>query len=611
MNLRNLHYLLPFAVLAAAPLVGCGGSDDPGATGTSGGTGGGGSGAGGNGAGAGGNGAGAGGNGTGAGGAGQGGDAGGTPKEAPDYAAAFPQDQVPRIDITIAPEKWQEMVDDITSMIGEFGAQAGGPGGFEPPQEWVDACNGLVVGDDCTIDLFGTDTEGTCSELPGGLTCQPKPQEPGEFEPPQDWIDACDGLAAADACSIDLFGTATEGTCTEQEVGLACMPAGPGGPGGGDPGLISSVDHFPRSPLYVECDVATEDRQWQHVGIRFRGNVSLLLPWMTGVWKLPLRLNFDRFEDTYPEINNQRFYGFDGLAFTSSYLDPSLLREKLGTDIFSKAGIPAPATAFYRVFIDHGEGPVYFGLYTGIEVPSDDSFLDTHFGGHKGNLYKPDGTGARWETWDPDSLIKENHEEEADFSDARALFDALHADRTDAAAWRAGLEARLDVDGFLHWMALNAVIEDWDVYGRLPHNYYMYSDPNKNGQFAWIPWDHTFAWTDPDSAGANVGLKALPLSMDEVSEHWPLIRFLLDDPAYLEVYRGYVKQAAEEEYEPAKAEAWFRAAHELIAPYVVGPEGEIEGHTHLASPAAFDDGLATLIAHAKERPADVAAYLAQ
>ncbi|WP_437291963.1 CotH kinase family protein [Sorangium sp. So ce406] len=598
MKVRILHYLLPFAALAAVPLAGCGDSTPSSPSGTTGG------GAGTTGPG------GTGGGGMGPGGTGGGGGEDNTVREQPDYALAFPQDRVPRIDITIAPERWQEMLDDMTSMIGEFGAQAGGPGGFEPPQEWVEACNGLVVGDDCTIDLFGSPAEGTCSELPGGLTCQPKPQDPGDFEPPQDWIDACTGLAASDPCTIDIFGTETQGTCTEQEAGLACMPAGPGGPGGGDIGLISSVDHFPRSPMYVECDVATENQKWQHVGLRFRGNVSLLTPWMTGVWKLPLRLNFDKYEDTYPEIKNQRFYGFEGVAFTSSYLDPSLLREKLGTDIFAKAGIPAPATAFYRVFIDHGEGPIYFGLYTGIEVPSDESFLDKHFGGHKGNLYKPDGTGARWETWDPESLVKENHEEEADFSDARALFDALHADRTDAAAWRAGLEARLDVDGFLHWLALNAVIEDWDVYGRLPHNYYMYSDPNKNGQFTWIPWDHTFAFIDGDAAGATP-MPALPLSMDDVNEHWPLIRYLLDDPVYLEKYRGYVKQAAEQEYEPAAAEAWFKAAHDLIAPYVVGPEGEIEGHTHLASPEDFDKGLEALIAHAKGRPADVAAYLGQ
>ena len=61
--------------------------------------------------------------------------------------------------------------------------------------------------------------------------------------------------------------------------------------------------------------------------------------------------------------------------------------------------MPAPVTAFFRVFIDHGDGPEYFGLYTGMELPSDEAFLDTQLGGHKGNLYKPDGSGATWATY--------------------------------------------------------------------------------------------------------------------------------------------------------------------------------------------------------------------
>jgi len=234
--------------------------------------------------------------------------------------------------------------------------------------------------------------------------------------------------------------------------------------------------------------------------------------------------------------------------------------------------------------------------------------LDTSFGSHKGNVYKPDGAGARWDTWDTDTLGKENHESAADFSDAKALYDALHADRSDAATWRAGLEAHLDVDRFLHWLALNTVIEDWDQYGRMPHNYYLYADPAKNAQFTWIPWDHSFAFPAA-MGGGSPGGQALSLSLSEVSDQWPLIRFLLDDPVYLQVYRGYVAQAAQKDYEPAAMEARFVAAHDLIAPYVTGPEEEIPGYTFLSSPTDFDDGLAAVIDHVKGRQADIAAYL--
>jgi len=544
-----------------------------------------------------------------AGAVGEGGSAGGSVKEDPDYGKAFPQDTVPRIDITITPENWQAMVDDMSSMLGYFGTgmSSGGPGGGGmPTQEAIDACNGLAVGDACTVTVNGSVSQGMCADMSGTVACQGSGGGPGGMQPPAELADACIGLAGGDACTATFMGTTMTGTCTDFGGTLYCVPeGGPGGPGGSGGG--DNVDMIPRTPIYAECDVKTEDRSWSHVGIRFKGNSSLAMPWMQGVWKLPLRLNFDRFEDDYPETNNQRFYGFDSLSLSNGANDPSLMRDKVGTEVFVNAGIPAPATAFYRVYIDHGSGSTYFGLYTGIEIPEDDSFLETHFGTHKGNVYKPDGTGARWQTWDPETLGKENNEDEADYTDARALFDALHADRTDAAAWRAGLEAHLDVDGFLHWLALNAVVEDWDHYGRMPHNYYLYADPNQEGRFTWIPWDHSFAF--PGGAGGGIGGQSVSLSMTEMTDEWPLIRYLLDDTVYLEVYRGYVAQAVTGDYEATAMEQRFKSAHDLIAQYVTGANGEITGHTFLSSPTAFDEGLATVIAHAKGRKADVDAYL--
>lgn len=556
MKIRFLAYTITVAAMAAGALQGCGDSEpaEGAGAGTATGSGGGG-----------------------AGGGGTGGAGGDTAKEDPDYAAAFPQDRVPRLDITISPENWQAMLDDMTALLGAFGEGGmGGPGPGGPGGQGGGGAGGGGGG-------------------PGG---------PGGFTPPQELFDACSGLAQGDACTAMIMGSEVAGTCDPWTDGnLFCKPSGgPGGPGGG-----GGVDLIENTPIYVECDVATEDRQWRHVGVRFKGNSSLAMSWSAGVYKLPLRLNFDKFEDDYPEIKDQRFYGFKNLSLSNGTQDQSLLRDKIGTEVFASAGLPAPATAFYRVFIDHGDGPTYFGLYTGVELPSDKVFLETHFENDEGNVYKPDGAGATWATWDTETLGKDSNEDEADYSDAQALFDALHADRTDAAAWRAGLEARLDVEGFLRWLALNAVIQDWDQYGQMPHNYYLYANPDAGNRFSWIPWDHTFAF----ATGGGFGGGGLSLSMDEVSADWPLIRFLLDDPVYLDVYRGYVAQAAQVEYEPAAAEARFRAAHELIAPYVVGPEGEIEGYTFIQSEASFNDSLDALIAHANARQADVAAYLGQ
>jgi spore coat protein H len=499
-------------------------------------------------------------------------------KEKPDYALAFPQDTVPRLDIVISKENWQSMVDDMTTNLGAFGSSAApagaggagnsggaGSGGMMLPQALIDACNGLKAGDACSATFMGMDISSKCADLNGSLLCTPG----------------------------NVMGGMGGGTG---------VTGGMGGMGGAGMNMNNSPN-----PIYVECDVNAADRSWQHVGIRFKGNSSLSSSWRSGVWKMPLHLSFDKYESTYPETKNQRFYGFKELSLSNGWSDTSLMRDKIGTEVFVNAGIKAPATAFYRIYIDHGDGVTYFGLYTGIEFVSDDSFLDSAFGDHSGNLYKPEGTGAQWAQWDSATLGKQNNVAKADFSDAQALFDALHGDRTDAAAWRTELDAHFDTDQFLHWLALNTVAQDWDTYGQMSHNYYLYGVPSNAGKLQWIPWDHSFAFS-----ATGLGLGNPPsLGLAEISDQWPLIRYLIDDPEYLKTYKGYVSQAAATEYEPVSAETRFQAAHDLIKPYVVGADGEIKGYTFLTSDADFDDALAKLIAHVKTRQKDVATYLAQ
>ncbi|MDY7078197.1 MAG: CotH kinase family protein, partial [Chloroflexota bacterium] len=91
------------------------------------------------------------------------------------------------------------------------------------------------------------------------------------------------------------------------------------------------------NPVYVPVTVEFEGDTWTNVGLRFKGNSSLRSTWGSGNMKLPLRLDFDQFEDEYPEIDDQRFYGFKQLTFSSGYKDASFLREKVTADIFREA----------------------------------------------------------------------------------------------------------------------------------------------------------------------------------------------------------------------------------------------------------------------------------
>src|SRR5690606_31230712 len=123
--------------------------------------------------------------------------------------------------------------------------------------------------------------------------------------------------------------------------------------------------------IYVPVTVVFEDQTWTNVGLRFKGNSSLRSTWERGNLKLSMRLDFDQFEDDDPSIKNQRFYGFKQLALANGFSDDSLLREKVAADIFRAAGVPAAQTAFYAVYVDHGAGLVYFGLYTMTEIVDD------------------------------------------------------------------------------------------------------------------------------------------------------------------------------------------------------------------------------------------------
>jgi spore coat protein H len=344
------------------------------------------------------------------------------------------------------------------------------------------------------------------------------------------------------------------------------------------------------SPIFVPVTVQFDGLTWTNVAMRYKGNSSLRSAWQSGIRKLAIRFNFDLYETTVSEIVDQRFFGFQKMTFSNAFKDPSLIRDKVAGDIFRAGGVPAARAAFARIYVDHGEGPVYFGLYTMIEDPSDD-MLGAQFGDNDGNLYKPEGEGAKW--GDPElveeAFDKKTNKADGNWSDAIATVEALHADRTDAAAWRAGLEELFDAPGFLRCLAINQAMENWDSYGFMTHNYYVYADPSNEGRLTWFPWDLNLAMVhqmvesvDPSS-----------VMLDEITNEWPLIRFLLDDSEYRANYESELQAAIEGPFAIDTVHGMMDAYHALIAPYVVGDYGEASPYTFLQNDAAFEGSLTT------------------
>ncbi len=445
----------------------------------------------------------------------------------PDYDIVFPQDEVNQITITISPEDWELMMEDMTELYGPQGSgQRAGPAG-----------------------------------RPEAPPMQQDPKRDGMAPPPGGMPD--------------------------------------GRPGEGIVGSLSD-----ENPIWVEATISFEGESWEHVGVRYKGNSSLRSTWGLGSLKLPFKLDFDQFEDDYPDTEDQRFFGFKQLSFSSNFHDDSLLREKVAADLFRDFGVPSAQTAFYAVSIDYGEGLIYLGLYTAVEVV-DDTLIETQFSDDSGNVYKPEGAGATFASgsFSEASFDKETNQGEDDYSDILALYAALHTESrtTNPEEWRKNLEEVLDVDTYLRWLAANTVIENWDTYGVMSHNYYLYHDPETD-QLVWIPWDNN----ESLKTGSGTRRGALDLDLAGIGDEWPLISYLRDDPVYFERYLGYIDSFLEEVLVLEELAENFQSYHDWIESYVLA---EGKDTTLITSQAAFENSVGSLLEHIKARITAAEHYL--
>ncbi|MDD9955898.1 MAG: CotH kinase family protein [Anaerolineaceae bacterium] len=515
------------------------------------------------------------------------------------YDVVLPDDRVNEMTIVFRPEDWAAAMENMTELYGERGEQAGGRGRGGPG-------------------------------VPGG----PGGREILAFLDEMDI--GIQAIMAAMRYMPDLEAVAAELELedTQRQQFLALVPsdlalpgpgqfgAGPGQPGrgpGGGGGLT-----FAANPDWQPVTIHFNDKVWPEAGFRFKGNSSLSSGWRSGQSNLPFKLDLDEFENDHPALRNQRLYGFKQLSFSTNFSDQSLQREKVMADVFRAAGVPAAETSFWLVWLDTGDGSAadYLGLYTAVELP-DDTLIETQFADDNGNMYKPDGRGATFAagSFDEESFDKETNRDSG-YEDVLTLFDALHDPLRDSdpAAWRVGLDATLDVDGFLRWLATNQVAQNWDVYGVLPHNYYLYADDTR-GVLTWIPWDNNMSLqeritvpgldvTAPQNplAGGRVfqteGFgRARSLSLEEVDDDWPLIRFLLDDGVYAVRYRQLVEEVAAGAFSVERMTAIYDSNAELLLDALSGVDDE-------EAMAGVRTGRDELLAHLERRSLAAAEWLA-
>ena len=221
---------------------------------------------------------------------------------------------------------------------------------------------------------------------------------------------------------------------------------------------------------------------------------------------------------------------------------------------------------------------------------------------------------------------KKNNKKQADYTDVKAFVQALNDPiRTkQPAQWRANLEKTFNVPHFLKYLAVNNVITNWDTYGSMAHNFYLYNSPTQ--KLTWIPWDNNESMSTRGPGGGMrppmAGLNSSPsesstmshpnfpprggkggfgagvsLDLAGVGKNWPLIRFLADDPVYFAQYKNYVREFADKVFTPTKMTKLFAQNQALIAPFVIGKQKEARPYSQLRSEADFVNSLEQLNQH--------------
>jgi len=207
------------------------------------------------------------------------------------------------------------------------------------------------------------------------------------------------------------------------------------------------------------------------VGVRkkgFFGSVDSARP--------ALIVDFNRFVPQDPVA------GLGRLTLNNNKQDASCVAQFLAYRLFRKAGVPAPRVGFAAVTVN--DEPL--GVYSNVESIKK-PFLARVFGSDDGGLYE--GTVADLVPGSLGKLEIETHDRLQPRLEELARL--LAADGPLAVE---RVEALVDIDAFLSFQAVEALIGMWDGYSSNQNNFFVHV-PAGSGRISFIPWGADSAFT--------------------------------------------------------------------------------------------------------------------
>ena len=297
---------------------------------------------------------------------------------------------------------------------------------------------------------------------------------------------------------------------------------------------------------YARATMSIDGNRLKDVGLRFKGNSS----YRSSQWGLrrPFKVDTNRF------VKGLKWFGRTKLNLSNSFKDATLLREKLGYEVFQAAGLPTPGVGWAHVTltVEGRHESQDLGIYVLIEQVDDD-WIKRKLGPEsaKSLLMKPEGF-FEWPYLGEELKAYERYNIKAGQENTvlrRRFIEfvrLLKEGESKEFAENAG--DYLDLDNWAQYFAANTLLVNLDSIVAMPHNYYLVVD-QADGLIKILPWDLNECF-GLFTAGAN----PQDLVRWDIKRPWVMENELLDRlfevPAFQQRYQAAVKELLDSAFRP-------------------------------------------------------------
>ena len=307
---------------------------------------------------------------------------------------------------------------------------------------------------------------------PANSVFVPDPADIGDFNAFYDQ----DGYAIPDVIRMDVrVNNTISGVCTIDDQS-GCTLAD----------VLADVNGFDEFkvdiPVHVSGDSLPDDGSVTNAGLRQRGNSARFGPQKS----FRLRLEGDELlwrDEQRLQLNKNPF-------------DSTRFKNKLAFDLFRDVPhFPSLRTQFVNLWIDNGQGPEDFGLFTHTEFVGKE-YVRNRGLGENDNLYKIEffrfdqgdlnnvQVDAEGEPLNEDAF--EQSLEIENGNDHRMLVKMLEAMLDPERSFDSVLDQYFNRNNVLTWLATNLILRQADA---ITHNFYLYN-PAGTELFYFLPWDY-------------------------------------------------------------------------------------------------------------------------